>query len=134
MLDSFILIISVIEMGLVPTGWTLNARAFRLLRVIKPLMSLHLFSGGRHIVLGLVRAWPQYVVCAALVVIVSLTFAVGLITPFAGEFGRRCVVAGRDTVYVMDTFDNPKRIVRVVPEMFCTMPSNATRSVHTIHV
>ena len=126
LLDAFVLCTTVVELSLLPTGWASNARALRLLRLLKPLLPLPAAAGARRLLLIAARAAPLHRALLLLLLILAYVAAVGLVPLLAGAYGRRCVPAGRATARMVEVYNDSGRVSLAVPERFCALAYNAT--------
>lgn len=123
-LDVMVFLASVSEVCMTSIGWTVNIRAFRLLRLVKPGMMLQTCHGLRESIVGMLMSLPKYLVCVMLAFVFALSFSLAMIPPFSGKLVGRCVLPGRDTVTMLERFDDFSRVSPMTPETFCQKDEN----------
>ncbi len=128
LLDALVLCASVVELALLPTGWTVNARALRLLRVLKPLIALPALVGAKGLLLFATRAAPLHRALACLLLAVLYPLAAGLVPLLGGALSRRCVAAGFATARMVEVYNDTGRVRLAVPERFCSFDVDPGRS------
>lgn len=110
LLDCFILVISVAEFIWWALGCTIILRGFRVLRLLKPIMLLNVAEGCRAAVTGIRNSVEFVCVIFLIIFVIMLAFAAGLPALFGAQMHRRCVVEHTDTRYVMDRFNDTRRV------------------------
>ena len=127
-LDSFVLLATVIELPLLSKGWTMNVRVFRIFRCLKPLMSVSSFDGIKDVVLNMWRTLGEYRALLTIFLIVLYAFSVSMLPILPNLLRPRCVLAGTTTRNVVQVFDDSSLVRVSTPEVFCSLLLNRTRS------